>query len=81
MADNRDPSAKQLADFAATVKAKTKLTTSNGAPVDSLTNSITVGPKGPITLNDFNLIDHMAAFDRERIPERVVHAKGAGGNF
>ena len=54
------------------------LTTSNGAPVSSLTASLTAGPKGNITLKDFNLIDHIAAFDRERIPERVVHAKGAG---
>jgi hypothetical protein len=40
--------------------------------------SQTLGPKGPILLQDFNLIDLLAHFDRERIPERVVHAKGAG---
>lgn len=56
------------------------LTTSNGAPVDSLTNSQTAGPRGPILLQDFNLLDHNAAFNRERIPERVVHAKGAGAH-
>mmetsp|Transcript_10976 Transcript_10976/g.12717 ORF Transcript_10976/g.12717 Transcript_10976/m.12717 type:complete len:541 (+) Transcript_10976:44-1666(+) len=55
-----------------------QLTTSNGAPVDSLTASMTAGPNGPIVLQDFTLIDHLASFDRERIPERVVHAKGAG---
>lgn len=54
------------------------LTTSNGAPVDSLTASQTAGIRGPIMLQDFTLIDHLAHFDRERIPERVVHAKGAG---
>ena len=36
------------------------------------------GPKGPIVLSDTHLIDKLAHFDRERIPERVVHAKGAG---
>jgi catalase len=39
---------------------------------------MTAGPKGPIVLEDFTLIDHLSHFDRERIPERVVHAKGAG---
>lgn len=78
MSDKREPSAEQLAEFAQTVKSKGKITSSNGAPIDSLTNSQTAGPKGPIALTDFNFIDHIAAFDRERIPERVVHAKGAG---
>lgn len=36
------------------------------------------GPNGPLLLQDFHLIDLLAHFDRERIPERVVHAKGAG---
>jgi catalase len=54
------------------------LTTSNGAPVYSLTSSMTAGSQGPVVLQDFVLLDHMARFDRERIPERVVHAKGAG---
>ncbi|KAH9114419.1 hypothetical protein AeMF1_011442, partial [Aphanomyces euteiches] len=55
-------------------------TTSNGAPLpnNGLTASETVGPHGPIVLQDFALLDHLAHFDRERIPERVVHAKGAG---
>ena len=39
---------------------------------------MTVGPRGPILLQDHVLIDELAHFDRERIPERVVHAKGAG---
>lgn len=37
-----------------------------------------VGPNGPLLLQDFHLLDLLAHFDRERIPERVVHAKGAG---
>ncbi|KAG2770630.1 Catalase [Phytophthora cactorum] len=55
-------------------------TASNGAPLPptGLTASATAGPRGPIVLQDFALIDHLAHFDRERIPERVVHAKGAG---
>ena len=54
------------------------LTTSSGLPVDDLTNSMTAGHRGPVVLQDLALIDTMAHFDRERIPERVVHAKGAG---
>lgn len=59
------------------------LQTSNGRPVDSLTASLTSGPRGDIPLKDFTYLDHTAAFDRERIPERVVHAKGSGafGHF
>ncbi|KAJ0396564.1 hypothetical protein P43SY_009473 [Pythium insidiosum] len=55
-------------------------TTSNGAPLPphGITASATAGPRGPIVLQDFALLDHLAHFDRERIPERVVHAKGAG---
>jgi len=56
------------------------LTTSWGAPVDDNQNSITAGPFGPILLQDTHLIDKLAHFDRERIPERVVHAKGAGAH-
>ncbi|CAK4630427.1 unnamed protein product, partial [Aphanomyces euteiches] len=46
-------------------------TTSNGAPLpnNGLTASETVGPHGPIVLQDFALLDHLAHFDRERIPE------------
>eukprot|EP00834_Sanchytrium_tribonematis_P000320 NODE_6_length_70510_cov_1.054395.p25 type:complete len:348 gc:universal NODE_6_length_70510_cov_1.054395:40099-39056(-) len=57
-----------------------RLTTSNGNPVDSNQFSITVGQKGPVLLQDFHLIDKLAHFDRERIPERVVHAKGAAAH-
>jgi len=56
------------------------LTTSNGAPVGNNLNSLTAGNPGPILLQDFHLIDKLAHFDRERIPERVVHAKGAGAH-
>eukprot|EP01096_Ripella_sp_DP13-Kostka_P003107 TRINITY_DN1444_c0_g1_i1.p1 TRINITY_DN1444_c0_g1~~TRINITY_DN1444_c0_g1_i1.p1 ORF type:complete len:501 (+),score=224.37 TRINITY_DN1444_c0_g1_i1:41-1504(+) len=56
------------------------LTTSSGSPVDDNQNSLTAGRDGPILLQDFHLIDKLAHFDRERIPERVVHAKGAGAH-
>jgi len=59
---------------------KTRLTTSSGSPVADNQNSMTVGPNGPIVLQDFELIDKLAHFDRERIPERVVHAKGAAAH-
>lgn len=53
-------------------------TTSNGRPITHPTASQSLGQRGPILLQDFHLIDLLAHFDRERIPERVVHAKGAG---
>ena len=42
---------------------------------------MTIGPRGGVALEDFVFLDEMAHFDRERIPERVVHAKGAGGSM
>jgi catalase len=62
------------------MEGKKTLTTSSGNPVDDNRNSMTAGPKGPILLQDFTLIDKLAHFDRERIPERVVHAKGSGAH-
>lgn len=54
------------------------LTTNLGVPVADNQNSLTLGERGPVLLQDFQLIEKLAHFDRERIPERVVHAKGAG---
>ena len=53
------------------------LTTDNGAPVGSNQNSKVAGPHGGVLLEDFHLIEKLARFDRERIPERVVHARAA----
>jgi catalase len=53
-------------------------TTDAGIPVASQEHSLTAGPDGPILLNDFYLIEQMANFNRERIPERQPHAKGSG---
>lgn len=52
-------------------------TTNSGAPVWNNNNSLTVGARGPILLEDYHLVEKLANFDRERIPERVVHARGA----
>src|SRR5213082_4088088 len=54
-----------------------------GIPAPSDENSLTAGPGGPILLQDSYLIQKMAHFNRERVPERVVHAKGSGafGHF
>lgn len=57
---------------------KKKLTSASGIPYAENENSMTVGPHGPILLQDFILHEKMAHFNRERIPERVVHAKGSG---
>ncbi|WP_414527059.1 catalase [Nodularia chucula] len=54
------------------------LTTDAGIPVSDNQNSLTAGPRGPLLMQDFHLMEKMAHFNRERIPERVVHAKGTG---
>jgi len=54
------------------------LTTTAGAPVGDNQNSITAGPRGPLLLEDYQLIEKLAHQNRERIPERTVHAKGWG---
>jgi catalase len=55
-----------------------KLTTADGYPVADDGNSLTAGSRGPVVMEDFHLMEKLAHFNRERIPERVVHAKGAG---
>ena len=55
-----------------------KLTTAFGIPVGDDQNSMTAGSRGPVLMQDAYLLEKLAHFDRERIPERVVHAKGAG---
>lgn len=54
-----------------------KLTTATGTPIGDNQNSITAGSRGPTLLQDTWLLEKLAHFDRERIPERVVHAKGS----
>lgn len=55
-----------------------KLTTATGIPYYHHEDSMTVGPRGPVLLQDFILHEKLAHFNRERIPERIVHAKGTG---
>ena len=52
-----------------------------GASVPDAMSSLTISPRGPMLLQDLELLEVIARFNRERIPERVVHAKGAGGNW
>lgn len=54
-----------------------KLTTATGTPIGDNQNSLTAGKRGPTLLQDTWLLEKLAHFDRERIPERVVHAKGS----
>jgi catalase len=72
-------SSSQLSNFKEQQKDGPSVATlASGAPIGVKTATQTVGPHGPILLQDVNFIDELSHFDRERIPERVVHAKGAG---
>src|SRR5690625_258855 len=57
---------------------KKRLTTSGGAPIADNQNSLSAGPRGPLLMQDYQLIEKLAHQNRERIPERAVHAKGWG---
>lgn len=57
---------------------KSKLTGLFGAPVSDRENSLTVGKRGPLAMQDIYFLEQMAHFDREVIPERRMHAKGSG---
>jgi len=57
-----------------------RLTISAGAPVADNQNSLSAGPRGPLLVQDYQLIEKLAHQNRDRIPERVVHAKGWGAH-
>ncbi|TFV90002.1 catalase [Blastococcus sp. CT_GayMR16] len=57
-----------------------KLTTPNGVRIPDSDHSLKAGPRGPVLLEDFHLREKIMHFDHERIPERVVHARGAGAH-
>nr|CAB3227981.1 catalase-like [Phallusia mammillata] len=78
MTDKRDKASNQLAEHAKTNTEPGVLATGTGAPIEDKLNVMTVGERGPLLMQDFTFTDEMAHFNRERIPERVVHAKGAG---
>ena len=56
------------------------LTTRQGHPVYDNQNLRTIGNRGPATLENYHFLEKISHFDRERIPERVVHARGAGAH-
>ena len=56
------------------------LTLNSGRPVGDNQNSISAGRRGPLLMEDYLLFEKMAQFNRERVPERVVHAKGSGAH-
>lgn len=56
------------------------MTTEAGVPVADNQNSLSAGSRGPLLMADYQLMERMAHFNRERVPERVVHAKGAGAH-
>jgi len=58
--------------------SKKQLTTSAGIPVGDNQNSLTAGARGPLLVQDWQLFEKHGHFNRERIPERIVHAKGSG---
>ncbi|WP_457649538.1 catalase [Profundibacter sp.] len=57
-----------------------RLTTTAGAPIADNQNSLTAGPRGPVLMQDYQLMEKLAHQNRERIPERTVHAKGWGAH-
>src|SRR5690606_4540518 len=57
-----------------------RMTTNDGVPIHDNNNTLKGGERGPSLLEDFIYQDKMAHFDRERIPERVVHARGSGAH-
>tara|TARA_R100000005_G_scaffold96729_1_gene86898 strand:- start:15146 stop:16618 length:1473 start_codon:yes stop_codon:yes gene_type:complete len=59
---------------------KKTMTTSAGAPISDNQNSLSAGPRGPLLMQDYQLLEKLAHQNRERIPERVVHAKGWGAH-
>lgn len=58
--------------------SKKTLTTAGGHPVSQNQHSLSAGARGPLLMQDMHLIEKLAHFNRERVPERVVHAKGSG---
>lgn len=73
-----DPKDEQLETFRAVDPASGPLTTDQGVEVDHTDDSLAAGERGPTLLEDFHAREKLTRFDHERIPERVVHARGAG---
>ncbi|VDM82118.1 unnamed protein product, partial [Strongylus vulgaris] len=75
-----EPSDDQLENFKKGCPKAKVITMSNGAPIHDKNNSLTVGPRGPLLMQDVVFMDEMAHFDRERIPERVHFSGGEAGS-
>ncbi len=78
-----DDKQRQLDQYRVNPDHGARLTTDQGIPVDDTDNSLKVGERGPTLMEDFHFREKITHFDHERIPERVVHARGAGayGHF
>lgn len=63
-----------------TLESGQRLTTNQGVPIADNQNSLKAGPRGPTLLEDFILREKITHFDHERIPERIVHARGSGAH-
>ncbi|MBD7993248.1 catalase [Ochrobactrum sp. Sa2BUA5] len=61
-------------------EGKARLTTAQGAPIADDQNSLKIGARGPVLMEDFHFREKIFHFDHERIPERVVHARGYGAH-
>lgn len=77
MADGSNEKHQQLDQYRVDPQ-DTQLTTDQGVRIDDTDNSLSVGERGPTVLEDFHFREKVMRFDHERIPERVVHARGAG---
>ncbi|CAI4228555.1 unnamed protein product [Auanema sp. JU1783] len=80
MVNEKDYAKNQMLNYKNSQPKRNNITTSNGAPIAGKNAVLTAGPRGPMLMQDVVYMDEMAHFDRERIPERVVHAKGAGAH-
>jgi len=77
----KDEKAKQLlSNTVEDAKKGNIITTDFGTPITNTTQSLKVGETGPVLIEDFHLREKITHFDHERIPERVVHARGAGAH-
>ncbi|REE97309.1 catalase [Thermomonospora umbrina] len=77
MTNDADDKQRQLEQYRVDMEGS-RLTTDQGVRVDDTDNSLSVGERGPTLLEDFHLREKITRFDHERIPERVVHARGSG---
>lgn len=78
MLNSMDRGSQQMEAYKKAHPSPNPMRMSNGAPISNKNAALTVGPQGPMLMQDLVYLDEIQHFDRERIPERVVHAKGMG---